>query len=55
MDYVNFIMAIEDGSMTEDYFYENAQTFVDSGIWRNLQGSWQRMVMEWANQGLVEI
>ena len=55
MDKLDFIMAIEDGSLTQEQFDENAQAFVDSGVWRHLQGSWQRMVMNWADQGLVEL
>ena len=55
MDTLNFIMAIEDGSMDEETFFENVQAFVDSGIWRSLQGSWQRMVYVWAENGYCEI
>lgn len=55
MNYINFITKYEDGSLTEDEFYENVQGFVDSGIWRNLQGSWQRAVYAWADSGLVNL
>jgi uncharacterized cupin superfamily protein len=55
MDYINFIIGIEDGSLTEEEFYDQAQGFVDSGIWKSLQGSWQRMVYAWAEQGLVTL
>lgn len=55
MDTLAFIMAIEDGSITEEEFHENAQAFVDSGIWRQLQGSWQRAVLNWVENGLVEL
>jgi hypothetical protein len=48
-------MAIEDGSMEEEDFIENVQAFVDSGIWRSLQGSWGRMVHSWADSGYCTI
>jgi hypothetical protein len=51
MDNLSFIMAIEDGSMTEEDFFENVQDFVDGGTWKHLQGSWQRMVHGWAEAG----
>ena len=51
MDTVSFIMAIEDGSITEEEFFNNVQDFVDSGIWKSLQGSWQRMVEHWVEAG----
>jgi hypothetical protein len=55
MDHLSFIMAVEDGSLTQDEFDAHAQAFVDSGIWRSLQGSWQRAVHSWAAQGLVTL
>lgn len=55
MDTISFIMACEDGSITQEQFDEYAQTFVDSGIWRSLQGSWQRTVHSWAERGLVNL
>jgi hypothetical protein len=55
MDQLDFIMACEDGSLTQEQFDDNAQAFVDSGVWKHLQGSWQRMVINWADQGLVEL
>jgi hypothetical protein len=55
MDTTSFIIGIEDGTLTEEEFFENAQRFVDSGIWRSLQGSWQRAVHSWAENGWVEI
>ena len=55
MDTLNFIMGIEDGSLSEEEFFDNVQTFVDSGIWRSLQGSWQRMVYAWADQGYCDL
>ena len=55
LDTVGFIMAVEDGSITQEQFDEQAQDFVDSGIWRSLQGSWQRMVYSWAEAGYVTI
>jgi hypothetical protein len=45
MDTYAFIMGVEDGTLTEEEFFDNVQSFVDSGIWRSLQGSWQRMVL----------
>lgn len=53
MDNLSFIMAAEDGTLTEEEFSESAQAFVDSGVWRHLQGSWQRTVASWIEQGLV--
>ena len=55
MDNISFVMACEDGSLTQEQFDEHAQAFVDSGIWRSLQGSWQRTVYGWANAGLVNL
>jgi len=55
MSPVDFIIACEDGSLTQEEFEENAQRFVDLGIWRQLQGSWQRTVYGWAEEGLVTI
>lgn len=54
MDPISFIMAVEDGTLTQEEFDQHAQAFVDSGIWRSLQGSWQRMVIGWLNEGLVD-
>lgn len=53
MDNIDFIIAVEDGSITEEQFEANAQAFVDSGVWRHLQGSWQRVVQSWIDQGLI--
>ena len=53
MDHVSFIMAAEDGTLTQEDFDNHAQAFVDSGIWRSLQGSWQRTVQNWIDSGLV--
>ena len=55
MDSLSFIMAAEDGTLTQEEFEDNAQAFVDSGVWLSLQGSWQRTVMSWAEEGLVEL
>ncbi len=52
---LSFIMAIEDGSITQEQFDASAQAFVDSGMWRHLQGFWQRTVLLWASDGLVTI
>lgn len=51
----DFILASEDGSLTEEQFYASAQSFVDSGVWRQLQGSWQRTVLSWVDAGLVTL
>ncbi len=48
-------MAVEDGSITQEDFDASAQAFVDSGVWHHLQGSWQRAVRDWADQGLVTL
>jgi hypothetical protein len=55
MNFVDFIIACEDGTITQEQFEEQAQAFVDSGIWRQLQGSWQRTVADWHNRGFVTI
>lgn len=55
LDGLSFIMACEEGSITKEQFEASAQAFVDSNIWRSLQGSWQRQVYHWADQGLVSI
>lgn len=52
---LEFIMLAESGELTQEQFDANAQAFVDSGVWRSLQGSWQRMVMQWVNDGLVAL
>lgn len=51
MDIIDFIMAVEDGSITKEQLHDNIQAFVDSGVWRSLQGSWQREVNAWADLG----
>ena len=55
MDDIDFIMAIEDGSITQEQFESNARAFVDRGTWRHLQGSWQRAVYSWHDAGLITI
>ncbi len=55
MDTNSFIIACEDGTLTEEEFAEEAQKFVDSGVWRHLQGSWQRTVMSWVESGIVTL
>jgi hypothetical protein len=55
MDTLDFIMAVEEGSMDMDTFVENVQDFVNSGIWKSLQGSWQRMVYQWAESGYCDV
>ena len=51
MNHIEFIMGVESGSLTSDQFLENVQDFVDSGVWKSLQGSWQRMVYAWEQSG----
>ena len=53
LDTVGFILACEDGTLTQEQFDASAQQFVDSGVWRSLQGSWQRAVIKWIEDGLV--
>ena len=55
IDVVGFVMAAEDGSLTQEMFDAQAQAFVDDGTWRRLQGSWYRTVMSWVDQGLVTL
>lgn len=55
MDFLDFIVAVEDGTITQEQFDQHAQAFVDSGVWRSLQGSWQRTVYSWAEAGLVTL
>lgn len=55
MDLIQFIVAVENGSMDNDTFIENVQEFVDSNIWEHLQGSWHRTVMEWVALGYATI
>lgn len=55
LDSFSFIMAAEDGTLSDAQFEASAQAFVDSGIWRSLQGSWGRTVHDWARQGLVDL
>lgn len=55
MDPVDFIIAAESGTLTQEQFDQHAQAFVDSGVWRSLQGSWQRAVHAWADAGLVTL
>ena len=55
LDIVDFVIAVENRAITDAEFEASAQAFVDSGVWRGLQGSWQRAVREWASQGLVTL
>lgn len=54
LDTVEFIIAAETETLTQEDFDASAQAFVDSGVWRSLQGSWQRAVRQWIEDGLVE-
>lgn len=51
----DFIIACEDGSLTPEQFNHNVQRFVDGGLWRSLQGCWQRQVQIWVDDGLVSL
>lgn len=51
----DFIIACEDESLTPEQFYHNVQRFVDGGLWRSLQGSWQRQVQIWIDDGIVSL
>lgn len=55
LDSLDFIMAAETGTLTQEQFDASAQAFVDSGLWRSLQSSWQSTVLCWARQGLVNL
>lgn len=55
MNHIDFIIGVETGSLTNEEFHDNVQAFVDSGVWRNLQGSWQRAVYSWADAGYVTL
>jgi hypothetical protein len=52
---LDFIIGVEQGTITQEEFEASAQAFVDSGVWRSLQGFWQRAVRDWAAQGLVTL
>ena len=54
-DPLDFIIQVESGEASADFVREHAQSFVDSGVWRSLQGSWQRLVHHWAEVGIVTI
>jgi hypothetical protein len=51
MDHIDFIIGVETGTLSNEEFADNVQSFVDSGIWKNLQGSWQRTVHSWVEAG----
>ena len=51
MDHIDFIIGVENGTLSNEDFTNNVQSFVDSGIWKNLQGSWQRAVHSWVESG----
>ena len=55
LNVTEFIVACEEGTLTQEDFDTYAQQFVDSGVWMHLQGSWQRTVRDWAAQGLVNL
>jgi hypothetical protein len=55
MDTISFIMAVEDGSISQEDFLDNVQEFVDTGVWRSLQGFWQRSVHNWECYGYCVI
>ncbi len=55
LDDTAFIIACEDGSISPEQFHHNVQRFVDGGLWRSLQGSWQRQVQIWIDDGIVSL
>lgn len=50
---LDFIIASEDGSITPEQFEASVQAFVNTGVWRSLQGSWCAAVHRWQAEGLV--
>ena len=50
-----FITACESETLTEEQFNFNVQRFVDGGLWRSLQGAWQRQVQIWVDDGIVSL
>jgi hypothetical protein len=55
MDHIDFIIGVENGTLSNEEFHDNVQAFVDSGVWRNLQGSWQRAVQIWVEAGYATL
>lgn len=54
MSHVDFIIAVEDGSLTPEQLEANAQSFYNSGTWKHLQGAWQRQIAAWIDFGIIE-
>ena len=52
---IDFIIACEAATITEEQFRHNVQRFVDGGLWRSLHGSWQRQVQIWVDDGIVSL
>jgi len=52
---IDFIAACENASITQEQFEHNVQRFVDSGVWRSLQGAWQQQVQLWIDDGIVSL
>ena len=55
MSVVDAIEIIEGGDADEDTIIEAWQTLADSGVWRSLQGFYQRGMQEMVDQGLVTL
>lgn len=47
-----FIIAVEDGTITQEQFSRSVRSFITSGQWLHLQGSWHRQVALWLQEGL---
>jgi hypothetical protein len=54
MSNLDFIMAVEDGTITPEQFRANVQSFYNSGVWRHLQGAWHRQIAAWIEFGHIE-
>lgn len=54
-DAMGFVLAVETGALSQEEIEADAQKLVDSGVWRHLQGSWQRTVRDWADAGIVTL
>ncbi|MCA1800125.1 MAG: hypothetical protein LC650_02380 [Actinobacteria bacterium] len=51
-DFVKFIMAYEEGDVTEEQAIEGFQHLIDTGMVWTLQGSYGRMAQALINEGL---
>jgi hypothetical protein len=51
---IEFIIAVEDGWITPEQLWANAQRFYNGGTWKHLQGAWQRQIEAWLEWGIIE-